>query len=93
MNGTVTGAALQVLVVVLVANVLVCLVRVVRGPGRRDRVTGVVLAGTTGAALLATLSVLGDAPALRTAALAIVALALVLTVTMVTAAPAGRGDA
>lgn len=79
------SVALQALAVVLVVNMVACLVRVVRGPGRRDRVTGVILAGTTGAALLATLSVLGAQPALRDAALALVALALVLTVTMVTA--------
>lgn len=79
------GVALWAVVVVLLLNVLACLVRVVRGPGPRDRVAGVVLAGTTGAALLATLSVVGAEPALRDAALALVALALVLTVTMVTA--------
>ncbi|MFN3602615.1 MAG: hypothetical protein ACK4UY_14630 [Dietzia sp.] len=78
---------LQALLVVLVLNVLACLVRVVRGPGPRDRVTGVVLAGTTGAASLAVLSVTGHLPSLRDAALVLVALALVLTVTMVTARP------
>ena len=46
--------ALQLLVVALVINILACLVRVVRGPTYRDRVTGVVLAGTTGACLLYT---------------------------------------
>lgn len=79
--------ALQLLVVALVINILACLVRVVRGPTYRDRVTGVVLAGTTGAALLCTLSVLSGAPAVRSAALALVALALVVTVTIVTAEP------
>jgi len=77
--------ALQLLVAALVINVLACLVRVVRGPSPRDRVTGVVLAGTTGAALLCTLSVLAGAPAVRSAALALMALALVVTVTIVTA--------
>nr|WP_194306912.1 hypothetical protein [Dietzia cercidiphylli] len=81
---------MQALVVVLVLNILACLVRVVRGPGPRDRVTGVVLAGTTGAALLCTLSVLAGAPAVRSAALALVALALVVTVTVVTAEPGRR---
>ena len=81
----VVQVALQVLVAALVLNVLACLVRVVRGPTPRDRVTGVVLAGTTGAALLGTLSVLAGAPAVRSAALALVALALVVTVTVVTA--------
>lgn len=82
--------SLQLLVVALVINILACLVRVVRGPTYRDRVTGVVLAGTTGAALLCTLSVLSGAPAVRSAALALVALALVVTVTIVTAEPGGR---
>lgn len=82
--------ALQLLVVALVINILACLVRGVRGPTYRDRVTGVVLAGTTGAALLCTLSVLSGAPAVRSAALALVALALVVTVTIVTAEPGGR---
>ncbi|MCT1516436.1 MULTISPECIES: hypothetical protein [Dietzia] len=81
----VVTVVLQALVVVLVLNILACLVRVVRGPGPRDRVTGVVLAGTTGAASLAVLSVTGHLPSLRDAALVLVALALVLTVTMVTA--------
>lgn len=76
---------LQVLVAALVLNMLACLVRVVRGPSPRDRVTGVVLAGTTGAALLGTLSVLTGASAVRSAALVLVALALVVTVTVVSA--------
>ena len=76
---------LQLLVAALIVNVLACLARVVRGPSPRDRVTGVVLAGTTGAALLCTLSVLAGSAAVRSAALAIVALALVVTVTVVTA--------
>ncbi|PAY23532.1 hypothetical protein CEY15_08115 [Dietzia natronolimnaea] len=78
---------LQALVIVLVLNILACLVRVVRGPAPRDRVAGVVLAGTTGAASLAVLSVIGPLPSLRDAGLVLVALALVLTVTMVTARP------
>ncbi|WP_244200791.1 hypothetical protein [Dietzia kunjamensis] len=81
---------LQVLVAALVLNVLACLVRVVRGPSPRDRVTGVVLAGTTGAALLGVLAVLAGASAVRSAALVLVALALVVTVTIVTAEPGDR---
>lgn len=76
---------LQVLVAALVLNVLACLVRVVKGPSPRDRVTGVVLAGTTGAALLGVLAVLAGASAVRSAALVLVALALVVTVTIVKA--------
>nr|WP_187353881.1 hypothetical protein [Dietzia kunjamensis] len=69
---------------------MACLVRVVRGPSPRDRVTGVVLAGTTGAALLGVLAVLAGASAVRSAALVLVALALVVTVTIVTAEPGDR---
>ncbi|MDO5626702.1 MAG: hypothetical protein Q4G43_00135 [Mobilicoccus sp.] len=71
---------LTALVVALVLNVLVSLVRVVRGPTGRDRLTGVLFAGTTGAGALATSSVLLDVSALRDIALAIVALAAVVVV-------------
>ena len=46
---------------------------------------GVVLSGTTGAALLAVVSVLTDTPALRDVALAVVALATVIAVARVRA--------
>ena len=68
------------LVVILVLNVLACLVRIARGPSANDRVAGVVLAGTTGAAILALLSVTTDTPAVLDGALILVALALVITV-------------
>lgn len=74
------AAVLTALIVVLVANVLLALVRVLAGPSDRDRITGVLLAGTTGAAALATASVLRDSPALRDVALVIVALAAVVVV-------------
>ena len=54
-------------------------------PTGRDRVLGVVLSGTTGAALLAVVSVLTDTPALRDVALAVVALATVIAVARVRA--------
>lgn len=71
--------------VALSINLLLCLVRVVRGPGSLDRVTGVVLAGTTGAAMLAVASVLPDLPDFRDDALVLVALALVVSVSVVAA--------
>ena len=78
-------AVLVVVALVLLANVVACLVRVAAGPTGRDRVLGVVLSGTTGAALLAVVSVLTDTPALRDVALAVVALATVIAVARVRA--------
>ncbi|MFF0991032.1 monovalent cation/H+ antiporter complex subunit F [Kocuria nitroreducens] len=66
--------------VVLGANLLLCLVRVLRGPTGRDRLLGVLLTGTTGAALLAVLSVSTGVPAVRDAALVMMALAAVVAV-------------
>jgi multicomponent Na+:H+ antiporter subunit F len=74
------GPVLDVVAVVLGANLLLCLVRVLRGPTGRDRLLGVLLTGTTGAGLLAVLSVRTDVPALRDAALAMMALAAVVVV-------------
>ncbi len=79
------SAVLTVVALILVANVVACLVRVAAGPTGRDRVLGVVLSGTTGAALLAVVSVLTDTPALRDVALAVVALATVIAVARVRA--------
>lgn len=80
-----TDHVLTVVLVVLVLNVLACLVRVLGGPTGRDRLLGVVLAGTTGAAVLLVGSVLVDVGALRDAALAVVALATVVVVARVSA--------
>lgn len=71
---------LTLVVIILVANVLVALVRVVQGPSGRDRITGALLAGTTGAAALATASVLTDVAALRDVALVMVALAALVVI-------------
>lgn len=68
------------LILVGALNVLACLVRVALGPSTRDRLTGALFAGTTGAAILITASVAADAPALRDVALALVALAAVVVV-------------
>ena len=80
---------LTAVVIVLVVNVLVALVRVLRGPSTRDRITGVLLAGTTGAAALAIASVLTDVPALRDVALVMVALAAILVIARVRSEPSG----
>lgn len=82
------AAALQALAIALAVGLLACLVRIARGPSARDRVTGVVLAGTTGAALLAVATALTGEAALLTGALITVALALVITVVTVS----GAGD-
>lgn len=74
------GPVLDGVAVVLGANLLLCLVRVLRGPTGRDRLLGVLLTGTTGAALLAVLSVRTGVPALRDAALVMMALAAVVAV-------------
>lgn len=74
------GPVLDGVAVVLGANLLLCLVRVLRGPTGRDRLLGVLLTGTTGAGLLAVLSVSTGAPALRDAALVMMALAAVVAV-------------
>jgi multicomponent Na+:H+ antiporter subunit F len=74
------SAVLTFVVIVLVANVLVALLRVLQGPSGRDRITGVLLAGTTGAAALATASVLTDVAALRDVALVMVALAALVVI-------------
>lgn len=72
-----TDLVLTVVLVVLVLNVLACLVRVLGGPTARDRLLGVVLAGTTGAAVLLVTAVLAGVPAVLDAALVVVALATV----------------
>lgn len=78
-----TDTVLTVVLVVLVLNMLGALVRVLGGPTGRDRLLGVVLAGTTGAGVLLVASVLAPAPALRDAALVVVALATVVVLARV----------
>lgn len=73
-----TDLVLTVVLVVLVVNALASVVRVLRGPTGRDRLLGVVLAGTTGTGVLLVSSVLVDLPALRDAGLVVVALATVV---------------
>ncbi len=87
-----TQVVLTAVLIVLVGNVLACLVRVVNGPSGRDRLIGVILAGTTGCAAFIVASVLTEQPALRDAALVIVALATVAAVTRISAEQGGRGE-
>ncbi|MDO5619619.1 hypothetical protein [Kocuria sp.] len=70
--------ALMALAMVLAVNILVCLGRVLLGPTGRDRITGALFAGTTGAGLALIGSVLTEIPALRDIALGFVALAGVI---------------
>lgn len=74
---------------VLLLNVLVALWRVLRGPTDTDRLMAVLLMGTTGVALLVLLAHLTRVPALRDAALALVALATVVVLVRVRA-PGGE---
>ncbi|EOM74321.1 hypothetical protein Rrhod_4465 [Rhodococcus rhodnii LMG 5362] len=59
--------------------------RILRGPSTRDRLTALLLLSTTGAAALALLAEALDTPALRDAALAIVALATIIVFVRVSA--------
>lgn len=64
-----------VLAVFLLANLLVALVRVVRGPTDADRLLVALLFGTTGVAVLLLLAEAGEAPALADVALVFALLA------------------
>ncbi|MDP3892700.1 hypothetical protein [Nocardioides sp.] len=77
--------ALLAVATFLLLNVLVGLARVLAGPSARDRLLGVILLGTTGAALLAVLAEITDVPALRDTALTLVALAALVVVVRVRA--------
>jgi multicomponent Na+:H+ antiporter subunit F len=81
----VIGTLLQVVAIVLVANVFAGMLRVVVGPSARDRLLGVVLLGTTGVALLVLLAHVTDVPALRDTALVLVALAALVAVVRIRA--------
>lgn len=69
---------LTAVLVVLALTMLVTLVRVLRGPTGRDRLLGVALASTTGIGFLMVAAVRFGQPALRDAALAICALAVLV---------------
>lgn len=68
---------------VLVLNVVVGAARVLRGPTTRDRTAALLLLSTTGTAALVVLAHAVEVPALRDAALALVALATVMVVVRV----------
>ncbi|MGC0249118.1 MULTISPECIES: hypothetical protein [unclassified Pseudactinotalea] len=76
-------AVLYGAVVFLVINVLVSLVRVVRGPADHDRLLALLLMGTTATAVLAVLAHVMVVAALRDAALALVALAALVVLARV----------
>jgi multicomponent Na+:H+ antiporter subunit F len=63
----------------LLANVLVGLVRLVRGPTPADRLVAALLFGTTGVGVLAVLADAVATPTLRDAALVLALLAAVLS--------------
>lgn len=88
-----TAYLLITVLVVLVLNMLVCLVRVLRGPTGRDRLLGVVLSGTTGSAVLLVAATVTGTTALRDAALVLVALATVVVVARVSTEREQEGGA
>lgn len=65
------------LATLLLANLLVALVRVVRGPTAADRLLAVLLFGTTGVAVLLLLAHAGGSPALVDVALVFALLAVI----------------
>lgn len=75
----------------LAGTLIVTLIRVVLGPTARDRLLGVALAGTTGIGFLLVAAVRFDLPALRDAALALCALAVVIVVARIAAERRARG--
>lgn len=70
-------AALVGLAVFLLANLLVALQRILRGPTDADRMLTALLFGTTGVAVLLLLAEAGSVPALVDAALVFVLLAVI----------------
>ncbi|SDH18422.1 multicomponent Na+:H+ antiporter subunit F [Rhodococcus triatomae] len=65
---------------VLLVNFVVASYRIVRGNSSSDRLITLLLLSTTGAAVLGVLAELMDMPALRDAALAVVALSSLIVV-------------
>lgn len=76
-------AVLYIAATFLLVNVIVAVVRVLRGPGDRDRMLGLLLLSTTVVGLLAVLAEAMSVPALRDSALALVALAALVVVARV----------
>lgn len=82
---------LEGLAVFLLLNLAAGLWRVWRGPTAADRMSAVLLFGSTTVALLLVLAELDRQPALRDVALLFVMLAAILSVAFV-GVPRGRGD-
>lgn len=77
----VIDAVLGLAAAFLIVNVAISLIRVLRGPTDHDRLLAVLLMGTTAVGILALLAHTMDLPALRDAALALVALAALMVLT------------
>lgn len=77
----------QLLILFLIVNIIVAMVRIIRGPTRADRLMTAQLFGTTGVAILLLLGELLAMPALRDVALLFVLLATVLIIAFVRTAP------
>ena len=69
--------------VLLLLTLVIGLRRVLRGPGRVDRLLAVQLFGTTGAALLLVMAQWQGAPGLRDAALVLALLAAMISAALV----------
>lgn len=88
----VTGVVFPAVAVVLALNLLLCLVRVVKGPGSRDRLLGVFLSGTTGVGLMLVLSVAMELAALRDVGLIMTALSAVVAIALLRAEEQVRAE-
>lgn len=85
--------ALYACAAILLLAVAASLVRVLRGPGRADRMMGAQLSGTAGVAILMLLSAAAGQPAVLDVALVLALLAAIAAVAFVKAAtPDGAGD-
>ncbi len=85
------SSLLYAVAAVLVVNIAVALWRVAVADGTRDRLSGLLLLSTVGAAALVVLASATDQAALRDAAVAVVALAVLIVVVRVTSEGASRG--
>jgi multicomponent Na+:H+ antiporter subunit F len=74
---------MTLLATLLLATVLAGLWRVLRGPGRADRMVAAQLIGTSGAALLLVMAHSEQLPALRDTALVLALLAAVVSAALV----------
>lgn len=88
-----TAVGLKIFVVFLLLNLAAGLVRAYRGPTASDRISAVLLFGSTMVAVLLVLAQLQAEPALRDVALLFVMLAAVLSVAFVGLPSTPEGDA